>query len=275
MKIRNFVIIIFIISIISCATTATVINSYGYIITYDPSGDGYYKQVFCNDQPAYAFYNTNEFYHLFQVRYSPVDKIYVALMINYEYKFTIDQILPLDVAEAQALMIAQNAGFNSYVEYAQNHYLQTEIAERERRQQEIERIAEANRLRSEIDNSFGVIAIGSLLHAKSGGLEIGDIIRLGDTFSYNTNNWARSNRGGFLFGEFLEFEIIGLDMREVNVNVTEPSRTGYFVQGGNITAGGRKGYIVKYLGTEDIITQAGLRRVLWVFECIGGNIYAQ
>ena len=275
MKTRNFVLIAFIVSIISCKTTTTVINSSGYIITYDPSGDGYAKQVFCNGQPAYAFYNADGFYHLFQVRYSPQDKKYVALMTNYEYEFKIDQILPLDVAEAQALIIAQNAGFNSYVEYAQNHYIQTNLADEERRRQEIERIAEINRLREEIDNSFGVIAIGSLLHAKSGELEIGDIIRLGDTFSYNTNNWARSNRGGFLFGDFQEFEIIGLDMREVNVNVTEPSRTGYFVQGGNITTGGRKGYIVKYLGTEDIITQAGLRRVLWVFECIGGNIYAQ
>ena len=270
MKMRNVFLFFSIISILSCATTIT--NSSGYIITYDLSGEIWGKPVFCNDQPAYTLYNIDGFYHLFAVRYNPERKIYVALLPNYQYELNIDQILPQDIAEAEALIIAQNAGFDSYYEYARDHHMQSELARQERLRQEGEQIAEINRIREEIDNNFGVIAIGSLLHAKSGELKIGDIIRLEDTFSYNTNNWARSNRGGFIFGEFQEFEIIGLDMSQVNVNIMEPNRSGYFVQGGNISAGGRRGYIVKYLGTEDIITQAGLRRVIWVFECIGGNI---
>jgi hypothetical protein len=286
MKLRNIILLSCLISILSCATT--IKNSSGYIITFDSNSEYFFRQVFCNDQIAFAWYNIDGFNYLWQVRFDSVKKVYVVRTEGYHYdnigyrEIGINQIIPLDVAEAEALTMAQNAGFNSYSEYAQHHEIEKLLAEEERKRQEIERwqqeqerILEKNRLREEIDNNFGVIAVASMLHAKSGELEIGDIIRLGDTFSYNTNNWIMSNRGGFLFGDYQEFEIIGLDIRQVNVKVIEPNRTGYFVEGGNISAGGRRGYIVRYLGIEDVITQAGLRKVIWVFECIGGNIHAE
>ena len=250
----------------------------------------YYKQTYCNNQKAVSLYELDGIYYLGLVFLDLETGKYVVNINNDTYRIDINKIMPFDVAQAKTLKIAKDAGFNSYSEY-QKFVEQQNISEREKkRQQEIEqrikqaeenkrkedeRKSEIVRLRSEIDKKFGVIAIGSLLHVKNGEVKIGEIIRLGDTFSYYMDSWKRLKTGSYIFGDFDEFEIRGLDMRQVNVKVITPERSGFFAQGGLIDFGGRRGYIVKYLGTEDIITQGGIRRVIWVLECIGGNIYAE
>jgi hypothetical protein len=272
MKISNFIIIFCLISVISCAT---VKNNAGYVITNKSIDNKVYKQTYCNEQKAVAWQEIDGFNHLGWVFFHVEQKRYVVQINDKVYPINMDKIKPLDVAQREGLRIAIEAGFTSYTEYGENFQRQRVLAEEERKRQEEERRLENNRLRNEIDKNFGVVAVGSLLHVKNGEVKIGEIIRLGDTFSYNTNSWARLNSGAYVFGDFQEFEIRGLDMRNVNVKVINPDRSGHFMQGGNITAGGRRGYIVKYLGTEDVITVAGLRKVVWVLECIGGNIYAE
>jgi hypothetical protein len=262
---------------LSCAT---IKNSSGYVITNKlfEGSDGkintVYKQTYCNDQKAVSWYKIDGFNYLGWVFFHIKNEKYVTQINNRVYDIKIDNIMPFEVGQAEALKIAQNAGFNSYSEYQKYFEEQKIIAQEEKKRQEEERRLEIIRLRGEIDNKFGVVAIGSLLHIKNGEVKIGEIIRLGDTFSHNMN-WQRTRSGSYIFGDFQEFEIRGLDMRQVKVNEIRPDRSGHFMQGGNITAGGWRGYIVKYIGTEDVITQAGLRKVIWVVECIDGNIYAE
>lgn len=280
MKKLSIILIFCLISIISCAT---VKNSSGYLITNKPliGLDGKkvkgFKQTYCNDEKAVAWYTVDGFKNLYSVIVSVRgDYEYYGVIINDKFvNIKIDDIMPYEVGNAEALKIAQKAGFNSYLEYEKNFREQQALALEEKKRQEEERRLEIIRLRREIDNKFGVFAVGSLLHIKNGEVKVGQIIRLGDTFSYNVNDWKRLSSGAFVFGDYDEFEIRGLDMRQVSVNEIKPDRSGYFVDGGRISAGGKRGYIVKYLGTEDVITQAGLRKVIWVCECIGGNIYAE
>ena len=300
MKISRIILIFCLISVLSCATRK---NNSGYVITNksfetpDGKKNAVYKQTYCNDQKAVAWYKVNGFNYLGFVYLNLKNKKYVLQINNKNYVIDIDKIMPHDIGQSEALKIAQNAGFSSYSEFRDNFEKQQKLAQEERkrqenlareekrrqenlvreekRRQEEERRLELIRLREEIDKKFGVVAIGSLLHAKNGELKIGDIIRLGDTFSYYMNSWSRSSTGSYLFGDFNEFEICGLDMRQVKVKEILPDISSLYYQGGSFSIGGRRGYIVKYLGTKDVITQAGLRKVIWVFECIGGNIYAE
>ena len=272
MKILNIILMFCLVSILSCAT---VKNSSGYIITNNRY-NMYYKQTFCNDQKGVSWYEIDGFEYLGFVFFHIKDKEYVVKIKYTYYKIDINKIIPLEVGQSDALKIAQNAGFHFYEEYQKYFEEQKLLAQKEKeRQQEEAKKAELTRLRNEIDKKFGVFAVGSLLNFKNGEVKIGQIIRLGDTFSYNMAIWRRANTGGYIFGDFDEFEIRGLDMKQVNVNVNRPDLSGRFVDGGNMNYGGRRGYIVKYLGTEDVITIGGLRKVRWVCECIGGNIYAE
>jgi hypothetical protein len=276
MKVTNIILIFCFFSILSCAT----INSSGYKITnksYNTNGkkNKYYKETYCNGQRAVSWYEVDGFNNLGYVYLYLETGKYVVQINNEIYGINIDKIMPIDVAQKEALRIAQKAGFNSYSEF-QKYTERQKLAEIERKKREEEqKRRETKRLRDEIDDKFGVVAIGSLLHVKNGQVKVGEVIRLGDTFSSNMNSWLRSNKGGYLFGDFNEFEIRGLDMRRVNVREINTDLSGMFSQGGRIDFGGRRGYIVKYLGTEEVITQAGLRKVIWVLECVGGNIYAE
>ena len=292
MKTSSIILSFCLFSMLSCAT---IKNSSGYLITnksYEGS-DGkintVYKQTYCNNQKAVAWYKVNGFDYLNWVYFHIKNEKYIVEINNRQYNIDIDKIMPLDIGQSEALKIAQNAGFNTYAEFRSNFEEQQKMAQKERKRQEdlarVERRRqeEENRLalirqREEIDNKFGVVAIGSLLHVKNGEVQPGEIIRLGDTFSYNFNNWKRLSSGAFVFGDFDEFEIRGLDMRQVNVKeVQSGNLRDTSFSSGRLTSNptGRRGYIVKYLGIEDVITQAGLRKVIWVLECIGGNIYAE
>jgi hypothetical protein len=278
---KSIIILTFcLISILSCAT---IKNSSGYIITNktynnsDGKKNKYYKQTYCNDQKAVAWYEIDGFKHLGYIFFYLENGKYGRYVVEIKNKFyaiDVNKIMPLEVGQAEVLKIAQIAGFNSYSEYQKNFEEQRLLAQEEKKRQNEEKRLELIRLRKEIDNKFGVIVVGSLLHIKNGEVKIGEIIRLGDTFS-NMNSWSKSKNGGYIFEDYNEFEIRGLDMKQVKVNEIGQDLSGHFMQGGRITAGGRRGYIVKYLGTEDVITQAGLRKVIWVCECIGGNIYAE
>jgi hypothetical protein len=291
---------------VSCATTksselsyATTKNSSGYIITNKSYDNDYYEQTYCNDQEAVAFYEIDGFNYLSWVFFHLDYKLYVVEIENKRYEISIDRIKPLEVGRSEALLIAQNAGFNSYSEYRNYTEEQKKLAkeqkkqqEEQKKQQEKERKLEKVRLRNEIDNNLGVVAIVSIYDAKSNKLNIGNIYRLNDTFFANyifrepeKNNGAiiptrysqKLKSGGYDFGEFNEFHIIGKDMLNLNLTKLDDAlRLNTFmnynvpVRGG---FGGYRGYIVKYLGTDQVITQAGLIKVIWVFECIGGNNY--
>jgi len=271
MKTTYIILILCLFSILSCAT----INSSGYKITNKSYDNKYYKETYCNGQRAVSWYEIDGFNYLGYVYlYLETDE-YVVQINKDVYRINIDKIMPIDVAQKEALRIAQNAGFNTYSEF-QKYTESQKLAEKEKKKREEEqKRLETKRLRDEIDDKFGVIAICSLLHVKNGEVKIGEVIRLGDTFSSNMNSWSRTRTGSYLFGDFNEFEIRGLDMRRVNVKEINLDLSGMFIEGGTIDFGGRRGYIVKYLGTEDVITQAGLRKVIWVLECVGGNIYAE
>lgn len=271
MKATNIILFLCLFSILSCAT----INSSGYKITNKSYNNKYYKETYCNGQRAVSWYQIDGFNYLGYVYLHLETDKYVVQINNDVYRVNIDKIMPNDVAQKEALRIAQKAGFNSYSEF-QKYTERQKLAEIEKKKREEEqKRREVKRLRDEIDDKFGVVAIGSLLHVKNGQIKVGEVIRLGDTFSSDMNSWLRSNKGGYLFGDFNEFEIRGLDMRRVNVKEIDRDMSGMFSQGGRIDFGGRRGYIVKYLGTEEVITQAGLRKVIWVLECVGGNIYAE
>lgn len=279
--------LLFLIILTGCATT-TKRNDSGYKIQtkrldYNTNESGgksnvniggwVAHEILCNDEKAFSIFELNGQSYLCNVNYD--GKKFFVIIDRKRHSININDIIPESIARNKFdVIVKEKTGFNSLAELNQHRENQNRLAQEERRRQEEEKRQELIRLRNEVDNNFNVVAVGSLLHVKNGEVKIGEIIRLGDTFSHNMN-WQRTSRGSYIFGDFQEFEIRGLDMRQVKVKEIKPDRSGYFMQGGGISAGGWRGYIVKYIGTEDVITQAGLRKVIWVLECIGGNIHAE
>jgi hypothetical protein len=148
----------------------------------------------------------------------------------------------------------------------------------ERQQLEQEKLQEQIRLSNETDKIYGVVSVVSMSDAKSDKLVIGNIYRLNDIL-FEDNRSFRREGDAFYFGEFEEYMILGNDLLNADVkifkrtvNFTSITNSGNTVQSFVVPAG-KIGYIVRYSGTKQVITNAGFIRILWVFEYIAGNKY--
>ena len=285
--------------VIGCATISTFENSAGYIIkTKDlghskgivddstpwgiarmlggglPQNNWPAHSVECNKQTAYAIHYVNDVVYLCRVEYDG-NKFFVIINRRI-YNITIDQIMPDFVAYKEMSRILSDKGFNSSADYYAYLDEQKELAERqkilERLQRERERAIEEKRLSEEIDKRYGVVSVVGIEAARSNNLVIGNVYRLNTLFF--ANNRYRGNGDTLYFGEFDEYEILGLRAM-LNANAKEVIRrtnhSFYYTQ----SYDGRKGYIVKYLGPKEVITVAGLVKIVWAFEYIGVNRYAE
>ena len=292
MKKYIFVFVIFSIFLIGCST---IRNSSGYKIkikrsdyytngngTMYMNGFGVAYDVFCDNKNAYSIFNLNDISYLRKVGYD--GKHFYVIINERKYNIDVNKIKPENIAKRDYdLLVKQSTGFNTYEEYIR--YIEQKKIEDQRIKNEEKRLSD------EVDAKYGVVSVVSLYDAKVNKLRVGYIYRLKDIFFagmstspetssssyYMFSEHLRLRTGAYIFGEFSEYEIRGLNMENVDVKKL-PSNWRMSLYAniiGPITFGGNTGYIVKYLGTEQVITQAGLIKIIWVFECIGGNKYVQ
>jgi len=248
-----------------------------------------YYEVYCNKEAAFVITELNGLHYLSKVQYD--GKKYYIFIDKKRHEIDVDKIIPESVAITEFdKIVKEKTGFNTLAEFNRHRENERKEAEEKRKNEEME---EKRRLRTEIDQRFGVTAIVSMYDAKSGKLNIGSIYRLNDTFfstfpfresknggaaNFSRRDTIKGNSGQYIFGEFQEFEVKGIDMQRIDLKDVKKTYnivdiTGYPIGSDTYTC--KVGYIVKYLGTEQILTKAGLQKVIWVFECISGNNYAE
>ena len=242
-------------------------------------GTGIYTahSVLCDNEVGYSLYQLNDTIYLCKVEYN--GSTFFVIINEMAHKISIDDILPESVARKRFdQIISETTEFNSLAELNMCIEQQKRIEDnrriQEQRRLEQERIAEEKRLFEEIDQRYGVTSAVWISTAKTNDLIIGNVYRLNNLFF--SNREYRSNGNILLFGEFDEYEILGFqnminaDAKEIIHRQSMPyplrAREQYL---------GRKGYIVRYLGPKEVITRAGLVRIIWEFEYIGVNKYVE
>jgi len=141
MKKLNIILIICLISIMSCTT---VKNSSSYIITnksYRGILDGmrheYFKKTYCNGQIAVSWGVIDGVNNFGPVYFKLESKKYVFVVDRKYYETDINKIIPINLAQEDALKMAREAGFNSFSEF-QKFTQQQRILEAEERKQQAE-----------------------------------------------------------------------------------------------------------------------------------------
>jgi len=278
MKFKFLSFFILLLLTISCSTGGFKIRSLsGYEIKTINLG-GRTDKVYCNKEEAFTIFSLNGINYRAQVWYNPSTGNFFVSINNKYYNVKTDNILPDSISKIEYdKVVKQTTGFDTYAEYDWHRKQQQELEEEARK-------AEHKRLSDEIDKKYGVVGVirefgGSEIRTNDDGTKtgvilpgiqnssfrIGAVYRLYDPLRIDLLRKLDANTYVRQFHDGYEYIIRGngifsADVRDVYVNLH------YY---------GKKSYLLRYLGMEQVITRAMLVKVVHVFEYVAGNKYAE